>query len=157
MTADRLIRAETLFHAALELDPEKRAEYLGDACDDPDGDGVFDLGDNCPDDYDPTQANGDGDSLGDLCDPYPAHDLRVRPEGPSLGWTDAPVTMATWPAKSISCCNLFNLSPDAQRVPAPYLCDFLNGITTPDELSRNVVGLAGIPPPIQTEAMVHKV
>ncbi len=32
------------------------------------GDGVLDALDNCPDDVNPTQADGDGDGLGDACD-----------------------------------------------------------------------------------------
>lgn len=36
---------------------------------DSDGDGVVDSMDNCPWDYDPSQADSDGDGYGDLCDP----------------------------------------------------------------------------------------
>ncbi len=42
---------------------------LGDACDDSDGDGVFDDTDNCPDDRNPDQLDSDDDGLGDVCDP----------------------------------------------------------------------------------------
>jgi hypothetical protein len=38
---------------------------------DKDEDGVVDAEDNCPDVYNPDQANEDGDLLGDLCDPQP--------------------------------------------------------------------------------------
>ena len=38
---------------------------------DRDGDGVADNVDNCPDVYNPDQANADGDSFGDACDPCP--------------------------------------------------------------------------------------
>jgi len=54
-------------------------------------------------------------------------------------------------------CNLFNLSPDAQRVPAPYLSDFLNCIAAPDEFQRNVESLAGVAPPVKTEAVVIEI
>jgi len=40
----------------------------GDACDDPDLDGVFDASDNCPGNTNSNQANFDGDSQGDACD-----------------------------------------------------------------------------------------
>ena len=36
---------------------------------DPDGDGVRAVEDNCDDDYNPDQADADGDGLGDVCDP----------------------------------------------------------------------------------------
>ena len=38
-------------------------------CDDPDGDGVCTLDDNCPDVYNPLQEDNEGDGLGDVCDP----------------------------------------------------------------------------------------
>ncbi len=38
---------------------------------DTDGDGFFDLNDNCPMQSNPAQANGDGDATGDICDPCP--------------------------------------------------------------------------------------
>ncbi len=41
---------------------------LGDACDDSDDDGVFDLVDNCPRTPNLAQADGDGDQAGDACD-----------------------------------------------------------------------------------------
>ena len=44
-------------------------ERLVDVTDDTDGDAVCDENDNCPDDADPTQADGDGDGRGDACDP----------------------------------------------------------------------------------------
>jgi Thrombospondin type 3 repeat len=33
-----------------------------------DGDGLDNAQDNCPDDYNPRQANMDGDAMGDVCD-----------------------------------------------------------------------------------------
>jgi hypothetical protein len=42
---------------------------FGDACDvDKDGDGVDNTEDNCPNLFNEDQANGDGDSFGDICD-----------------------------------------------------------------------------------------
>ena len=40
--------------------------------------------------------------------------------------------------------NLFNLTPDAQCVPAPYLSDFLNGITAPGELELGAADGLGL-------------
>jgi len=66
---------------------------VGDACDDPDGDGVFDDIDNCPDAVNPAQTNADGDSLGDDCDPFPTRALLVAVEAPDLALTGAPTTL----------------------------------------------------------------
>ncbi len=38
-------------------------------CTDPDNDGVCSSLDNCPDVFNPSQANSDGDAYGDACDP----------------------------------------------------------------------------------------
>jgi hypothetical protein len=44
----------------------------GDACDiDDDGDNVLDVNDNCPKKPNPDQADRDGDTVGDICDPNP--------------------------------------------------------------------------------------
>ena len=43
----------------------------GDACDDPDDDGVVDGDDNCPDDGNAGQQDVDGDGPGDVCDNCP--------------------------------------------------------------------------------------
>jgi len=42
------------------------------SCTDSDGDGVFDLDDNCPDDANANQADGDSDDVGDVCDNCPS-------------------------------------------------------------------------------------
>jgi hypothetical protein len=44
------------------------ATPAGDHCEDPDGDAVVDLNDNCPDVANPGQADGDGDGFGNECD-----------------------------------------------------------------------------------------
>ena len=41
---------------------------VGDACEDPDGDGIGNMLDNCPDDPNADQANFDNDAFGDVCD-----------------------------------------------------------------------------------------
>ncbi|MCU0224355.1 MAG: thrombospondin type 3 repeat-containing protein [Acidobacteria bacterium] len=41
---------------------------IGDACDDPDGDGAADLNDNCPDTANAAQQDADRDGAGDACD-----------------------------------------------------------------------------------------
>ena len=42
--------------------------FAGDACEDPEPDGVMDADDNCPDDANPEQEDFDEDGLGDACD-----------------------------------------------------------------------------------------
>ncbi|MFH1687767.1 MAG: thrombospondin type 3 repeat-containing protein [bacterium] len=42
-----------------------------DACQDDDGDGYCYEDDNCPDEYNPTQADSDNDGIGDVCDNCP--------------------------------------------------------------------------------------
>jgi hypothetical protein len=44
------------------------ADGIGDACDDSDGDGIFDDVDNCRVDRNADQADADGDGIGDVCD-----------------------------------------------------------------------------------------
>ncbi len=51
---------------------------LGDACDDPDGDGFADSVDGCPDLATTGNRDRDGDGLGDECDPFPYGALVVR-------------------------------------------------------------------------------
>ncbi len=44
---------------------------------DSDSDGFLDAEDNCPQDYNPTQDDADGDTVGDACDECPGHDDRI--------------------------------------------------------------------------------
>jgi hypothetical protein len=66
---------------------------IGDACDDPDLDRVADLTDNCPDTANALQIDMDSDSLGDACDPYPNHDLRIDAVHPAIALTGDPVAV----------------------------------------------------------------
>lgn len=50
-----------------------------------DGDGVIDALDNCPDKPNPTQANEDGDALGDACDPCPPYTDNTDTDGDGVG------------------------------------------------------------------------
>jgi hypothetical protein len=45
-----------------------RMTPAGDACEDPDADGVVDATDNCPNTANPDQVNQDGDPYGDACE-----------------------------------------------------------------------------------------
>ena len=47
--------------------------FIGDALADPDGDGVANVYDNCPANYNPLQEDPDGDELGSACDNCPEH------------------------------------------------------------------------------------
>src|SRR5262249_35825265 len=74
--ADLLAPSTTVCRPATDpCDIPETCTGVGPACPadtglpDGDGDGVCDAHDNCPVDYNPTQANGDGDLLGDACDP----------------------------------------------------------------------------------------
>ena len=64
---------------------------IGDACDDPDGDGVFDLRDNCADVGNSDQGNADGDRFGEVCDLYPDAALEIRTEELSFALTGQPL------------------------------------------------------------------
>ena len=53
------------------MQDDKDMNGVGDACDyghDKDGDGIVDQVDNCPDDFNPSQADHDSDMWGDACD-----------------------------------------------------------------------------------------
>jgi hypothetical protein len=56
---------------------------------DADGDGVLDGDDNCPDDYNATQADEDGDDAGNPCDPCPHISTTVQLDGDGDGVGDA--------------------------------------------------------------------
>jgi hypothetical protein len=72
---------EILIQATIE--PDADADRLGDESQDPDddNDGVPDTADNCPLAANPSQANLDGDALGDACD---LTDDRVFPPPPDI-------------------------------------------------------------------------
>jgi hypothetical protein len=52
-----------------------------DEDDDPDGDGITDPCDNCPEDPNPDQEDGDGDGLGDPCDNCPTDSNEDQADG----------------------------------------------------------------------------
>jgi hypothetical protein len=58
-----------LFTPNTDQRDEVHPNGIGDACEDPDGDGVMDLDDNCPDIAQFYQFDCDQDGLGDPCDP----------------------------------------------------------------------------------------
>jgi hypothetical protein len=62
---------------------------------DSDGDGIADLTDNCPTDYNPNQADADKDSVGDVCDVCPGYSDNIDGDGDGLpdGCDNCP---ATW-------------------------------------------------------------
>ncbi len=66
----------------------------GDACEDPDADGVPDLTDNCPDTPNDPQVDSDGDGLGNLCDAYPEYALHVLTVAPELAVAGQPTPVA---------------------------------------------------------------
>ena len=53
-----------------------------------DGDGVEDDFDNCPNFYNPNQANADGDTLGDVCDECPEDPNKIEPGECDCGVVD---------------------------------------------------------------------
>jgi len=65
------------------------ANGIGDACDDPDADGVPDLVDDCPDHADPSQRDGDGDGVADACDNCPEHPNPGQSDGDADAAGDA--------------------------------------------------------------------
>jgi hypothetical protein len=59
------------------------------SCMDADGDGYFDLEDNCPDIYNPGQEDNDGDGIGNVCDNCPNAANPGQEDGDSDGVGDA--------------------------------------------------------------------
>ncbi|MCK4661159.1 MAG: thrombospondin type 3 repeat-containing protein, partial [Phycisphaerae bacterium] len=51
---------------------------------DSDGDGLYDINDNCPNDYNPGQEDADGDGVGDLCDLCPGADDNADIDGDEI-------------------------------------------------------------------------
>jgi hypothetical protein len=66
--------------------------------DDPDGDGIYPSGDNCPEVYNPDQADADSDGGGDLCDCAPEDGSVIAAPGEVTGVTlsGASTTTITW-------------------------------------------------------------
>lgn len=58
------------------------------SCTDYDGDGYFDLEDNCPSTYNPGQEDSDGDGIGDVCDNCPGVSNPGQEDGDSDGIGD---------------------------------------------------------------------
>ncbi len=57
---------------------------------DRDADGIADPLDNCPEQANPQQGDIDLDGIGDVCDPCRDWILRLRPDGPIVGWVSPP-------------------------------------------------------------------
>jgi hypothetical protein len=93
-----------------------RITYLHDA----DIDGVADISDNCPDDFNPGQDDFDADTLGDVCDPDDDNDLVAdaadcRPMDPTL-WAapgDLPITLDLTDEETVEWSSLAGLAGPA--------------------------------------------
>ena len=72
-----------------------RPNGIGDACDDPDGDGFPDLSDLCPDQWAATNGDSDGDGVGDACDAHGDLALLATGRAPSVAPLGADVP-AVW-------------------------------------------------------------
>tara|TARA_B100002052_G_scaffold273228_1_gene275487 strand:- start:963 stop:3608 length:2646 start_codon:yes stop_codon:yes gene_type:complete len=99
------IQTSAVFIMGLEIGPDGHLYYVDngqnqvvriDPYFDSDADGVYDEDDNCPTNYNPDQANYDGDNLGDICDEDDDNDLildenDVCPMG-ETGWISRSLT-----------------------------------------------------------------
>jgi len=59
--------------------PNADAQFKDPKAIDSDKDGIPDVKDNCPNNYNPDQRDTDGDGIGDACDPTPKGDVRAAP------------------------------------------------------------------------------
>ena len=102
-------------------DPVK-VTFGGEIWDDRDADDVSDSFDNCPDDANPDQADLDGDSMGDACDPDDDDDtvLDVEDNCPT-------------------CWNLDQADTDGDEL--GYCCDNCPTIVNPDQLDTDTDGV----------------
>jgi hypothetical protein len=108
---------------------------------DTDGDGIPDDVDNCVDVPNPSQADANGNGLGDACEPPPAVTIASGPTGIVATATPAFTFVATDPGASFECSidSAAFVPCTSPFVPAPLP----NGAHTFSVRARNAAGLAG--------------
>ncbi len=89
---------------------------------DGDGDGVFDIYDNCVGTYNPLQEDSDSDLVGDACDGCPYDPYKLAPGFCGCGYTEADIDGDGWP----NCVDDCPFDPNKVE---PGIC----GCGTPDD------------------------
>ena len=82
---------------------------------DNDGDGVTYASDNCPNDFNPGQADFDGDSVGDTCD------VDIDGDGVGNDYDACPATPVGEPADPNTGCSIAQLCPCSGPAGSPSL------------------------------------
>jgi len=117
---------------------------------DSDGDGIADLIDNCPTDYNPNQADADLDNVGDICDVCQGYDDNIDGDGDGLpdGCDNCPTVFNSGQADAdgdgvgdlCDVCPGYDDKNDADADARPDSCDNCPAAWNPDQADADQDG-----------------